>query len=80
MVFFDDYSVKKKLKIFFLLFFFQNLSLNKPSNMSVVNLKELVENYAYKFFKENEKEYHRKLGKSYGWKEMAREIDWKGLR
>lgn len=59
---------------------FDNLSLNKPSNMSVVNLKELVENYAYKFFKENEKEYHRKLGKSYGWKEMAREIDWKGLR
>lgn len=48
--------------------------------MSVVNLKELVENYAYKFFKENEKEYHRKLGKSYGWKEMVKEIDWKSLR
>ena len=47
--------------------------------MSVVDLRELVESYAYRFFKENEKEYHRKLGKNLGWKEMAKEIDWKDL-
>jgi hypothetical protein len=48
--------------------------------MSVVNMKDLIENYAYKFFKENEKEYYKKMGKSYGWKEMTKEIEWKGLR
>ena len=48
--------------------------------MSVVNLKEIVENYAHRFFKENEKEYYRKLGKSHGWREYVKEIDWKYLR
>ena len=48
--------------------------------MSVINLKEIVENYARTFFKENEKEYYKKLGKSLGWKELHKEIEWKKLR
>lgn len=48
--------------------------------MSVVNLKELIENYARQFFKENERDYYKKLGKSVGWKELSKEINWKNLR
>ena len=48
--------------------------------MTVVSLNELVEAYACKFFKENEKDYYRRLGKSYGWKELVKEIDWKGFK
>ena len=56
------------------------MSLNKNASSSVVNLKELIDNYAYKYFKENEKEYHRKLGKNTGWREMSKEIDWRGFK
>jgi hypothetical protein len=48
--------------------------------MSIVNLKELVENYAYKFFKENEKEYFKRIGRAVGWKELTKEFDWKNFR
>ncbi len=48
--------------------------------MTIVNLKEIVEAYAHKFFKENEKEYYRQLGRNCGWKEMHKEINWRNLR
>lgn len=48
--------------------------------MSIVNLKDLVENYAHKFFKENEREYHKIIGRNSSWKEMVKEIDWKNFR
>ncbi len=48
--------------------------------MSVVNLRDLIENYARQFFKENERDYYKKLGKSIGWKELTKEIEWKKLR
>jgi hypothetical protein len=47
--------------------------------MSVVNLKDLIENYARLFFKENERDYYKKLGKSVGWKELTKDINWKKL-
>jgi hypothetical protein len=40
----------------------------------------MIDNYAYRFFKENEKEYHRKIGRSLGWKELAKEIDWTNFK
>ncbi len=47
---------------------------------NIVNLKDLVESYAHKFFKENEKEYYRQLGKHCGWKELVKVIDWKNFK
>jgi len=40
-----------------------NTDLSKTAGMSVVNLKDLVESYAQKFFKENEKEFYKQMGK-----------------
>ncbi len=48
--------------------------------MSVVNLKDLVESYAQKFFKENEKEFYKQMGKNCSWRELVKEINWKNFR
>ena len=49
--------------------------------MSFVNLRDLVESAAHKWYKDNEKESMRaKWGRSYNWKELTKEIDWRSLR
>ena len=48
--------------------------------MSVVNLKDLVEAYAHKFFKENERDFYKQMGKHCNWRELTKVIDWKNLR
>ena len=48
--------------------------------MSIIDLKELVENYAFKFFKDSERSYYKKFGKAVGWRELSKEIDWKNFR
>lgn len=48
--------------------------------MSVVNLKDIVENYAHKFFKENEREHQKTIGKSISWRDLVKEIEWKNFK
>ena len=48
--------------------------------MSIVNIKDVIEAYAHTFFKENEREYHKLIGKNTSWKECVKEIDWKNFR
>lgn len=48
--------------------------------MSIVNLKDIVDSYAHKFFKENERDYHKIIGKNTTWNELVKEIEWKNFR
>ena len=48
--------------------------------MSVINLKEIIEDYARIFFKESERSFYKRIGRSCGWKDMTKEIDWKRLK
>ena len=48
--------------------------------MSVVNLRDLVESYAHKFFKENEREYQKIIGKNSLWRDLVKQVEWKNLR
>ncbi|CAF1246377.1 unnamed protein product, partial [Adineta ricciae] len=59
-------------------------NLNTPTTsgkMSLVNLKDLVESAAHKWYKENEKDSTKaKWGRTYNWKELVKEIDWRSLK
>lgn len=48
--------------------------------MSVVNIKDLVESYAHKFFKDYERDYYKKLGKNVGWRELQKEFNFKNFK
>ena len=49
--------------------------------MGLVNLKDLVESTAHKWYKDNEKDSMKaKWGKTYNWKELVKEIDWRSLK
>ena len=51
------------------------------SKMAVVNLKDLVESASHKWYKDNEKDSTKaKWGKTYNWKELVKEIDWRSLK
>ncbi|CAF1432848.1 unnamed protein product [Didymodactylos carnosus] len=54
---------------------------NHPAKMGLVNLKDLVEASAHKWYKENEKDSMKaKWGRTYNWKELVKEIDWRSLK
>jgi hypothetical protein len=49
--------------------------------MGLVNLRDLVEITAHKWYKENEKDSMKaKWGRTYNWKELVKEIDWRSLK
>lgn len=48
----------------------------KNSKGPVINLKDLIETYAYQLFKENERDYIKAIGKQCSWKDLHKEIDW----
>ncbi len=49
--------------------------------MGLVNLRDLVESAAHKWYKENEKDSMKaKWGRTYNWKELVKEIDWRSLK
>ena len=49
--------------------------------MSLVNLRDLVESAAHKWYKDNEKDSMKaKWGRTYNWKELSKEIDWRSLK
>ncbi|CAF0755049.1 unnamed protein product [Rotaria sp. Silwood1] len=51
------------------------------NKMGLVNLRDLVEAAAHKWYKDNEKDSTRaKWGKTYNWKELVKEIDWRSLK
>lgn len=47
--------------------------------MSIINLKDIIEDYARQFFKSSEKPFYRRIGRQTGWKDLRKEIDWKRL-
>ncbi|CAF0904572.1 unnamed protein product [Adineta steineri] len=49
--------------------------------MGLVNLRDLVEATAHKWYKDNEKDSTKaKWGRTYNWKELVKEIDWRSLK
>jgi hypothetical protein len=49
--------------------------------MGLVNLRDIVETAAHKWYKDNEKDSMKaKLGRTYNWKELVKEIDWRLLK
>jgi hypothetical protein len=49
--------------------------------MGLVNLKDLIEAASHKWYKDNEKDSTKaKWGKTYNWKELVKEIDWRSLK
>ncbi len=49
--------------------------------MGLVNLREIVETAAHRWYKENEKDSTKaKWGKTYNWKELVKEIDWRLIK
>ncbi|CAF4019681.1 unnamed protein product, partial [Rotaria magnacalcarata] len=51
------------------------------SKMGLVNLRDLVETAAHKWYKDNEKDSMKaKWGRTYNWKELVKEIDWRSLK
>lgn len=51
------------------------------NKMGLVNLKDLVETAAHKWYKDNEKDATKaKWGKTYNWKELTKEIDWRAFK
>ncbi|CAF1414677.1 unnamed protein product [Adineta steineri] len=54
---------------------------SSSTKMGLVNLKDLVELAAHKWYKDNEKDSMKaKWGKTYNWKELVKEIDWRSLK
>jgi len=52
-----------------------------PAKMGLVNLKDLVESAAHRWYKDNEKDSMKaKWGRTYNWKELVKEIDWRSLK
>lgn len=50
------------------------------SNNPIVNLKDLIESYAHRLFKENEREYYKAIGKQCNWRDLGKEINWNNFR
>ena len=49
--------------------------------MGLVNLRELVESAVHRWYKDNEKDSMKaKWGKTYNYKELVKEIDWRSLK
>lgn len=49
--------------------------------MGLVNLRDLVETAAHRWYKDNEKDSMKaRWGKTYNWKELIKEIDWRSLK
>lgn len=49
--------------------------------MGLVNLRDLVETAGHRWYKENEKDSMKaRWGKTYNWKELVKEIDWRSLK
>jgi hypothetical protein len=49
--------------------------------MGLTNLRDLVEATAHKWYKDNEKDSIKaKWGRTYNWKELVKEIDWRSLK
>ncbi len=46
----------------------------------IVDLKNVFEDYARRLFKDTENSFYRKIGRSPGWKDLRKEIDWKRFR
>jgi len=44
--------------------------------MSLVNIKDLIDKYAQAFFAENEREYHKQVGRNTQWKDLVKVVDW----
>ncbi|CAF1508145.1 unnamed protein product, partial [Adineta steineri] len=54
---------------------------SSSAKMGLVNLKDLVELAAHKWYKDNEKDSMKaKWGRTYNWKELVKEIDWRSLK
>ncbi|CAF1393989.1 unnamed protein product [Adineta steineri] len=54
---------------------------SSSTKMGLVNLKDLVELAAHKWYKDNEKDSMKaKWGRTYNWKELVKEIDWRSLK
>jgi hypothetical protein len=43
-------------------------------------VNDLIEDYAHRFFKANEKSYYKQMGKAVGWKELHKEFNFKNFR
>ncbi|CAF0892264.1 unnamed protein product [Rotaria sordida] len=51
------------------------------NRMGLVNLRDLVESVAHKWYKDNEKDSIKaKWGRTYNWKELIKEIDWRSFK
>ncbi|CAF0770528.1 unnamed protein product [Didymodactylos carnosus] len=58
-----------------------DLQQSPQTKTGLVNLKDLIETAAHKWYKENEKDSMKaKWGKTYNWKELVKEIDWRSLK
>ncbi|CAF3825246.1 unnamed protein product [Rotaria sordida] len=56
-------------------------TISSSTKMGLVNLRDLVESSAHRWYKENEKDTMKaKWGKTYNWKELIKEIDWRSLK
>ncbi|CAF0844549.1 unnamed protein product [Adineta ricciae] len=56
-------------------------TMSSSTKMGLVNLRDLVESTAHKWYKENEKDSMKaKWGRTYNWKELVKEIDWRSLK
>ncbi len=49
--------------------------------MGLVNLRDIIETAAHRWYKDNEKDSTKaKWGRTYNWKELVKEIDWRLLK
>jgi hypothetical protein len=49
--------------------------------MGLVNLRDIIETAAHRWYKDNEKDATKaKWGRTYNWKELIKEIDWRSLK
>ena len=49
--------------------------------MGLVNLRDIIETAAHRWYKDNEKDATKaKWGRTYNWKELVKEIDWRSLK
>jgi hypothetical protein len=56
------------------------MKFDKEEENKIVDLKLIFEDYARKLFKDTEKSFYRKIGRSPGWKDLRKEIDWKRFK
>lgn len=56
------------------------LNLNTRTTMAISYISDIIEEYAHKIFKSNEKNLYKVVGKNNGWNEMTKIIDFSKLR